>query len=25
VFNQRKELVLEGVQKFLIRRRPAQP
>jgi acyl dehydratase len=25
VFNQRKELVLEGMQKFLIRRRPAQP
>jgi acyl dehydratase len=25
VFNQRRELVLEGVQKFLIRRRPAQP
>jgi acyl dehydratase len=24
VFNQRRELVLEGVQKFLIRRRPAQ-
>jgi acyl dehydratase len=24
VFNQRKELVLEGMQKFLIRRRPAQ-
>jgi acyl dehydratase len=23
VFNQRKELVLEGMQKFLIRRRPA--
>jgi acyl dehydratase len=23
VFNQRRELVLEGVQKFLIRRRPA--
>ena len=23
VFNQRKELVLEGTQKFLIRRRPA--
>jgi acyl dehydratase len=25
VFNQRRELVLEGLQKFLIRRRPAQP
>ena len=25
VFNQRRELVLEGVQKFLIRRRPGQP
>src|SRR3569833_3262316 len=25
VFNQRRELVLEGIQKFLIRRRPAQP
>ena len=25
VFNQRRELVLEGMQKFLIRRRPAQP
>jgi acyl dehydratase len=25
VFNQHRELVLEGVQKFLIRRRPAQP
>jgi acyl dehydratase len=25
VFNQRRELVLEGVQKFLIRRRPAPP
>ena len=25
VFNQRKELVLEGTQKFLIRRRPAPP
>ena len=25
VFNQRRELVLEGSQKFLIRRRPAQP
>jgi len=24
VFNQRRELVLEGLQKFLIRRRPAQ-
>jgi acyl dehydratase len=24
VFNQRKELVLEGMQKFLIRRRPGQ-
>jgi acyl dehydratase len=23
VFNQRKELVLEGMQKFLVRRRPA--
>jgi acyl dehydratase len=23
VYNQRRELVLEGVQKFLIRRRPA--
>jgi acyl dehydratase len=23
VFNQRRELVLEGLQKFLIRRRPA--
>jgi len=23
VFNQRKELVLEGMQKFLIRKRPA--
>jgi acyl dehydratase len=23
VFNQRRELVLEGMQKFLIRRRPA--
>ena len=23
IFNQRKELVLEGMQKFLIRRRPA--
>jgi acyl dehydratase len=23
VFNQRKELVLEGLQKFLVRRRPA--
>jgi acyl dehydratase len=25
VFNQRRELVLEGMQKFLIRRRPTQP
>jgi acyl dehydratase len=25
VFNQRKELVLEGMQKFLVRRRPVQP
>ena len=25
VFNQRKELVLEGMQKFLVRRRPATP
>ena len=25
VFNQHRELVLEGLQKFLIRRRPAQP
>jgi acyl dehydratase len=25
VFNQRRELVLEGLQKFLIRRRPTQP
>jgi acyl dehydratase len=25
VFNQRKELVLDGMQKFLIRRRPAKP
>jgi acyl dehydratase len=25
VFNQRRELVLEGMQRFLIRRRPAQP
>jgi acyl dehydratase len=25
VFNQRKELVLEGMQKFLIQRRPARP
>jgi acyl dehydratase len=25
VFNQRRELVLEGLQKFLIRHRPAQP
>ena len=25
VFNQRRELVLEGLQKFLISRRPAQP
>ncbi|HEY4988041.1 MAG TPA: MaoC family dehydratase [Bradyrhizobium sp.] len=25
VFNQRREQVLEGMQKFLIRRRPAQP
>jgi acyl dehydratase len=25
VFNQRRELVLEGLQKFLIRRRPARP
>jgi acyl dehydratase len=25
VFNQRRELVLEGLQKFLIRRRPATP
>ena len=25
VFNQRKELVLEGMQKFLVRRRPAAP
>ena len=25
VFNQRRELVLEGLQKFLIRRRQAQP
>jgi acyl dehydratase len=25
VFNQRRELVLEGLQKFLIRRRPMQP
>ena len=25
VFNQRRELVLEGLQKFLLRRRPAQP
>jgi acyl dehydratase len=25
VFNQRRELVLEGSQKYLIRRRPAQP
>ena len=25
VFNQRRELVLEGLQKFLIRRRPVQP
>src|SRR3984893_1233824 len=25
VFNQRRELVLEGMQKFLIRRRPARP
>src|ERR1019366_5610700 len=25
VFNQRRELVLEGLQKFLIRRRPAKP
>ncbi len=24
VFNQRRELVLEGMQKFLIRRRPAE-
>jgi acyl dehydratase len=24
VFNQRRELVLEGLQKFLIRRRPAR-
>jgi hypothetical protein len=24
VFNQRRELVLEGMQKFLVRRRPAQ-
>jgi len=24
VFNQRRELVLEGMQKFLIRRRPAK-
>ena len=24
VFNQRRELVLEGLQKFLIRRRPSQ-
>src|ERR1700690_4655300 len=25
VFNQRRELVLEGLQKFLIRRRPTRP
>jgi len=25
VFNQRRELVLDGLQKFLIRRRPARP
>jgi acyl dehydratase len=25
VFNQRRELVLEGSQKFLLRRRPARP
>jgi len=25
VFNQRRELVLEGMQKFLLRKRPAQP
>jgi acyl dehydratase len=25
VFNQRRELVLEGIQKFLIRKRPAEP
>jgi acyl dehydratase len=25
VFNQRRQQVLEGMQKFLIRRRPAQP
>jgi acyl dehydratase len=25
VFNQRRELVLEGMQRFLIRRRPAEP
>jgi hypothetical protein len=25
VFNQRRELVLEGLQKFLLRRRPAAP
>ena len=25
VFNQRRELVMDGVQKFLLRRRPAAP
>jgi hypothetical protein len=25
VFNQHRELVLEGLQKFLVRRRPAKP
>jgi len=25
VFNQRRQLVLEGLQKFLLRRRPTEP